>query len=226
MTRSGIIAGTPQYMSPEQARGDSIDHCSDLFSFGSVLYTMCTGHPPFRAETSYGTLQRICQTQPRSIRQSNADVPLWLCRLVERLHAKDPAERMSSAGEVAELFGQCLAHVQQPEAQPLPVSLSRNETKRRPGKLAGLVVIGGSLVLLTALAVVAVRPSGDSKSSPNENTVPLAESSGDEEKSTALPSPEQRGLTWDDDVATSLREVEEEVDNLERRASSLIGNSH
>jgi len=88
MTRSGMIAWTPQYMSPEQARGDSIDHRSDLFSFGSVLYAMCTGHPPFRAETSYGTLQRICQAQPRPIRQSNPDIPLWLCRLIDKLHAK------------------------------------------------------------------------------------------------------------------------------------------
>lgn len=51
LTHSGMVAGTPQFMSPEQARGELIDHRSDLFSLGSVLYTMCTGHPPFRAET-------------------------------------------------------------------------------------------------------------------------------------------------------------------------------
>src|SRR4029079_16032921 len=67
LTRTGVIAGTPQYMSPEQARGEVVDSRSDLFSLGSVMYAMCTGHPPFRSETSYGMLQRICEGQPRDI---------------------------------------------------------------------------------------------------------------------------------------------------------------
>ena len=59
MTRTGVIAGTPQYMSPEQARGEAVDYRSDLFSLGSVLYTACTGRPPFWSETAYGILRRI-----------------------------------------------------------------------------------------------------------------------------------------------------------------------
>jgi serine/threonine protein kinase len=54
LTQSGIIAGTPQYMSPEQACGETIDQRSDLFSLGSLLYTLCTGHPPLRADTPTG----------------------------------------------------------------------------------------------------------------------------------------------------------------------------
>ena len=66
LTRSGVISGTPQYMSPEQARGEPVDARSDLFSLGSVLYAMCTGRPPFRADTPYGVLRRISESDPRA----------------------------------------------------------------------------------------------------------------------------------------------------------------
>jgi serine/threonine-protein kinase len=120
ITRTGIISGTPQFMSPEQANGDPIDHRSDLFSLGGVLYDMCTGRPPFRAETTFGVLRKIRETSPRSIRELNADVPLWLESIVAKLLAKNPAERFETASEVAVLLEQCLAHVQQPTSVDLP----------------------------------------------------------------------------------------------------------
>ncbi len=153
MTKTGLIAGTPQYMSPEQAQGDAIDSRSDLFSLGSVLYTMCAGRPPFRAETTMGTLRRVCDDVPRPIHEVNAEVPHWLEAIVDKLLAKDPADRFQTAAEVADLLSQHLAHEQNPaqvsrpttvEAPPSPVF--RAETRpiknrwRRAAEIAGLIV--------------------------------------------------------------------------------------
>ncbi|MEQ1827043.1 MAG: protein kinase [Pirellula sp.] len=120
LTRSGTIAGTPQYMSPEQARAEVVDLRSDLFSLGSVLYAMCVGHAPFRAESSYGVLRLITDKEPRPIRDANPEVPEWLSVIIGKLMSKSPSDRYASAAEVATILGQCLAHVQQPMQYSLP----------------------------------------------------------------------------------------------------------
>jgi serine/threonine-protein kinase len=119
-TASGVLAGTPQFMSPEQVRGEPCDGRSDLFSLGSVLYAMCTGHEPFRAESVYGVLQRIVNDSPRPIREQNAAAPAWLERFVGKLMAKDRADRFQSAADVAELLERELAHLQNPSIGPAP----------------------------------------------------------------------------------------------------------
>jgi serine/threonine protein kinase len=130
-TLEGSVMGTPQYMSPEQARGESVDQRSDLFSLGSVLYAMSAGRAPFRAETSYGVLRRVTDEEPRPIREINSDIPEWLCRIIARLMSKQPHDRFASAREVGELLEECLAHVQQPAAVPLPASLVSHAGGRR-----------------------------------------------------------------------------------------------
>jgi WD40 repeat protein len=106
LTQPGLIIGTPMYMSPEQARGEPVDPRSDLFSLGSVLYALCTGHPPFRADTSLAVLRRICEDTPPDPRDIDPAVPAWLVAVITRLHAKDPAARYPSATEVADVLGQ------------------------------------------------------------------------------------------------------------------------
>ncbi|WP_231845921.1 serine/threonine-protein kinase [Rhodopirellula baltica] len=125
MTRSGVIAGTPQYMSPEQAHGDSIDHRSDLFSLGSVIHFMLSGRSPFRSETTMGVLNRIGNDQPRSLREINPDVPEWLDAIVARLLSKDPDLRYQSSSEVAELLKNWQAHLLDPANARAPESASQ-----------------------------------------------------------------------------------------------------
>jgi serine/threonine protein kinase len=108
LTQSGLVAGTPPYMSPEQAEGQRVDSRSDLFSLGSVLYAMCTGHPPFRGSTMVAVLRRVVGEEPLDIRKLNPTIPDWLCDIVARLHAKDPARRYASASDVVRLLEQRL----------------------------------------------------------------------------------------------------------------------
>jgi hypothetical protein len=120
LTQSGVVAGTPQYMAPEQARAEAVDHRADLFSLGSVLYAMCTGRSPFRAETTVAVLKRVCDDTPRPIREVNPAIPEWLVDIVARLHAKDPVARFESAAEVAEVLSRHLAQLQQPTTTVFP----------------------------------------------------------------------------------------------------------
>ncbi|MEQ8637309.1 serine/threonine-protein kinase [Gimesia maris] len=174
MTRSGVIAGTPQYMSPEQAHGDSIDHRSDLFSLGSVMYFMLAGRSPFRAETTMGILNRIGNDSPRGLRSINVDVPVWLEAIVMKLLEKKREDRFQSAEDVSGLLNQWLAHLQTPDSAPLPshpipsagqpeTVIIRNTARSKNHKrwlIAGCV----SVILLTTLILLnsgkVTSPSG------------------------------------------------------------------
>ena len=120
MTRSGVIAGTPQYMSPEQAKGNPIDQRSDLFSLGSVMYAAATGRPPFRAETVFGVIQRVCESEPVPVREINPKVERWLEAFINKLHSKNREDRFASADQIVEILGGELAHLQGPSTVAAP----------------------------------------------------------------------------------------------------------
>ena len=97
LTHSGMLAGTPDFMSPEQANGHAVDARSDLFSLGSVLYTMLTGHPPFRAPEPMAVLNRICHQPHRSASVVDPRIPIEVSQLLDRMLTKDPKRRIASA---------------------------------------------------------------------------------------------------------------------------------
>src|SRR5262245_20545637 len=141
LSQSGLVAGTPLYMSPEQARGEPQDHRSDLFSLGSVLYAMCAGHPPFRAASPLAVLKRVCEDTPRSLRAINPAIPAWLEAIVARLQSKDLASRFATAKEVAGVLKRGLTQVQT-GAEPSPTI--KTIVPPRPawqGRVAAIVAV-------------------------------------------------------------------------------------
>ena len=103
LTLADSVLGTPEYMSPEQARGDEdIDHRTDLYSAGVVLYELLTGHTPFKADTPTATIRRILDEAPAPPRSLSGDVDPHLASLALWLMAKRPEDRPNSARVAAE----------------------------------------------------------------------------------------------------------------------------
>ncbi len=101
LTRTGIALGTPAYMSPEQAKGGTIDHRTDIFSFGIVLYELFSGRRPFEGDTQMSVLYAIVNKEPPPIRKANPDLPEALAAIVTKTLQKDKAERYQTMQDLA-----------------------------------------------------------------------------------------------------------------------------
>ena len=158
ISQSGIIAGTPMYMAPEQAKGEKLDQRADLFSLGSVLYQMAAGRPPFRANGTVAVLKRVAEDTPRPIREIIPETPQWLCDIIAKLHAKDPRERYQSAREVADVLTDCEAQLKAnhklKDYSRIPRSKPRRSGRRK------WVAATAAVVLLPVIALVVLELAG------------------------------------------------------------------
>ena len=100
ITRTGFVAGTPLYMSPEQALGEALDERSDLFSLGAVLYEMSTGRRAFQGETKLSTLSAILREEPKPVSELAPAIPRDLEKIIQRCLRKDPERRYQSMKDV------------------------------------------------------------------------------------------------------------------------------
>ena len=100
-TTPGLVLGTVGYMAPEQATGSAVDHRSDLFAIGCILYECITGRRPFTGESQIDTLHKIIYGEPAPIEERAPDTPRELHRIVRKLLAKDPEQRYQSAKDLA-----------------------------------------------------------------------------------------------------------------------------
>ncbi len=164
ITQSGVIAGTPLYMSPEQARGEPLDYRSDLFSLGSVLYVLCTGRPPFRAANTMAVLKRVVEDTPREMHDIVPEIPVWLIDIVEKLHAKDREARFQSAIEVAARLNlrdkapqPAESELPQGDAKPLSSQSEKQPSQQEP---ATTVFLAGSHSFSSSFSNWATRPLG------------------------------------------------------------------
>jgi len=174
LTASGLLVGTPAYMSPEQARGETVDARSDLFAFGCVLYEMLTGRRAFAGENPVQVLSGVLGGEPAPA----GGLPAELTALLGRLLAKDSASRPKSA----EAVGRELEAIAGTLAGSAPTMVAAAGPRRRPALRLALA----ALLAATALAVgvfVATRPPSE----PNYEFRLVSQTSAAERRATFAP---------------------------------------
>jgi serine/threonine protein kinase len=179
LTEAGMVVGTPAYMSPEQVRGWPLDARTDLFSFGCVLYALCTGRPPFQADNPMAQAAALAADDPAPVCELNPDIPKPLSDLVARLLAKNPDDRPPSAAAVIErlrAIGRPAATVveepkPQPEPRPAPKARSGKSRRSKAAKAKkprpsfarrnAVALVAGLWVVVAALVAAALIGRGD-----------------------------------------------------------------
>lgn len=106
LTRTGMVMGTPNYMSPEQARGEPVDYRSDIFSLGAVIYEMATGEVPFKKKSQAETMNAVINEPHTPVTAFNEEVRTDLSALIDRALSKEPADRYQSMGEMLKALRQ------------------------------------------------------------------------------------------------------------------------
>jgi serine/threonine protein kinase len=225
LTQTGIIAGTPHYMSPEQATGGDIDARSDLFSLGAVLYFMSTGHPPFRAASALAVLHRICREPHRSVRYWNKDVPDELADIIDQLLEKKPSRRLASAEEVRQRLANLLSQVQQFGLSRRSFSAWRYKRGRR--RLLAALSILVTTVVATGSVYWFTRPGTETSTS---ERLPVDTANGNEtEFFTGLGAVrETLDSASHDTVYTRARDDSwrREIESLQRDLKKIESNNH
>lgn len=154
LTRPGVVAGTPEYMAPEQASGQAVDYRADLYSLGAVLYAALSGRPPLVASSTRALLRKLSDEAPAPLNQAAPDTQASLAQLIEGLLRKEPARRPGSAESVAKALRGLLAGPAAP-------------CRRHP--TTGRVVAAMGLACVLAVGACLGRATGDS---PRRRPVP------------------------------------------------------
>jgi len=184
LTRTGWFLGTPEFASPEQARGDPIDIRSDMYSLGVILYMMLSGKPPLTGDSPQAVLIKIATEPLPPIRQVNPHVPEPVCKLIEKMTAKDLNSRFQKPDELLSAIEDCMDKLKKESI------ITRTPTKEENlvGKRRFVRVLGTTLGI--ALAVFLIVWLGEAmfikKRLPREEKN-ISEISKVEESQTSIP---------------------------------------
>ena len=191
LTRPGMVLGTVAYMSPEQARGQDVDRRSDIFSFGSILYEMLSGRPPFQADSGVEVMHAIIRDAPPPLHELNASVPVELQRIVRKAMAKHPDERYQTARDLAIDLRALGLELQSGVVSAVHEPARARGASRRTLRIAGLVA---GVALLAAVAFFATR-TGRKPPEPTAMRITKVTSSG--QASSPVLSPNGQFLAYE-----------------------------
>jgi Tol biopolymer transport system component len=164
LSDKGLIVGTTGYMSPEQVRGEPVDHRSDIFAFGLILYEMLTGRRAFWRDNQVETLHAILDEEPPDLLEVAKTCPPPLARIVRHCMEKNPRERFQSARDLAIALEDTLTAMSSTtSATPTPVvhfprQRGRFEAVQRPLEIAGFVALGLAAGFVLARLTITVTP--------------------------------------------------------------------
>jgi serine/threonine protein kinase/TolB-like protein/Tfp pilus assembly protein PilF len=148
LTAEGMVMGTAPYMSPEQVEGRALDHRTDIFSLGIVLYEMATGRRPFAGDTSAALVSSIMRDSPPTVTEINESLPRHLARIIQHCLEKDPETRYQSAKDVRNELNSLRREVDSgvvtTGSGPTPISEAPSSNKNRKyvlGAVAGVAAV-------------------------------------------------------------------------------------
>jgi serine/threonine protein kinase/Tol biopolymer transport system component len=153
LSREGSVVGTAGYMSPEQVQGRGVDHRSDIFSFGCLLYEAATRRRPFAAETGIETMHKILNEKPVPVEEINQKVPAELRRLIRRCLAKNPEQRVQSIKDLALELREIVDEYDTLSAASSTGSAVGSLAPRGGARLKAALAMGAVLIGLGGLAV-------------------------------------------------------------------------
>jgi serine/threonine protein kinase/Tol biopolymer transport system component len=200
LTSEGAVLGTVHYMSPEQVQGKAVDHRSDVFSFGCLLYEAATRRRPFLADSNVETMHKILHDKPAPIEELNPHAPAELRRLIRRCLAKAPDQRLQSMKDLAIELREIVDEYDTLSASTTSAGSGSGPSAAVPMRKARPVVpiVVGALIIAAAgigYGVWSSRRGGDSTSIPFQNMRATTQTSRGDVNFSAL-SPDGRYLAY------------------------------